>query len=267
MSHPPYQGMPLPPGNHPGYGFPPPPPPPPAGGNARTIWIVGGVAIAVMVVLVATIGIALAVNDDNKETPTAGANSTAPGGKPSEPEPDDTSASPDDTDAGPGGTHRPVKRLCEKFDGTPLRPLFDTMTSRPSERSDQSTTMAYTTCVINLVKGSDRRQRAMVTGTAYYFSGDAAAERFFTLMRNSGTKSAKGPLEDVPALGDKAFNYASTTSSTYYSLKLYVLDENLVLHASVMASHATGWQPATVNQLKQGVVNSAKASLPRITGD
>lgn len=260
---------------HPAPGFPPPggyPPPPPAADNKRTLLIVGGIAAAVVVLLLVTVGVVLALSGgDDKTPPTAAGSSSAPSDKRSEPGSDDESSPPDEEDGGDdasgGGTHKPVEHMCQKLDGTPLQALYDTVSGEPSESLRDVGDTAVATCVTSLTKGSNRLQHAMVTCSGFYHPDAEKAGEFFDYQRKSATDTlAKGPVEEVPDLGDKAILYSTSSSTSLQSLVVVILDDNLVLQAKVMASHASRtWTPATANQLKQAVIAAAKATLPKVT--
>jgi hypothetical protein len=204
----PHQGWPPQPQHGP-PGYPPHPSP---GGRRRTWLIVGGIGLAVVVLLCATVTIVVVRAVGDKSSPSA----AEPGaGK---------------TTGAPGVvTYKVVPDLCVLVDSTPFKEPY------PVENERRPTTLPgnyYTavSCDIGVSSGKGDFDAGTVRVEVDIFAADNAAEgpqRLFEGQQKYARE--KGiPTKDVPGLGQAAFSYVEKSLGHY----LIARDDNLWLRAN-----------------------------------
>jgi len=214
-SHQGWPPQPQPPHGPPGYppalppGYPPALPP---GGRRRTWLIVGGIGLAVLVLLCATATIVVVRVTRDTGSPSAAGRGT--GG----------------TTGAPGVvTYKVVPDLCALIDTTPFKEPYPVQRERrPSTLPGQYYTAV--SCDIGVSSGKDDFDGGTLRIEVDIFDADNAADGPRRLFEDQ-QKYARGKdiaTKDVPGLGQAAFSYVEKSLGQY----LIARDDNLWLRAN-----------------------------------
>lgn len=226
----------------PGYGAPMPPPVPPKKKGSPLPWILGGVAVLVVLVLLCGIGIWVL-------NPFGGGSGGSGG-------------------TGSGGSSKgkydasKVSNLCDQVDPSPLTTAVPSATSAksPTHREYRSSYSTELSCGLDYESpdSSDTVSSANATFSASYSQSESLAKSSFDDSKKSaqgetGTGHSTGA---VTGIGSDAF-YTADTDSESADYDLTVLDSNVSLEVDVML-FADG---ITLDQAKTAATAAAKTTL------